>query len=290
MTQREHPIILGLVSNLMLSTRIEAAAASLGYEVDWLENEEQLGPALGLVDESPRRQLAEHTEGRGAELLDRITRMRPALIIFDLGNEQIQWQRWLALVKSVPATRRIPVVAFGPHVDTEALESAKERGADGVFPRSRFLKQIDQIISEYAAPTDYAALRDACQASLSELAIKGLELFNRQEYFEAHEELELAWNEDETVGRELYRGILQIAVAYLQIQRKNYRGAYKMFLRARQWLDPLPDTCRGVDVARLRADAKAVRRQLLELGPDDLEDFDTSLFNKVSYSLRAGLE
>jgi hypothetical protein len=48
---------------------------------------------------------------------------------------------------------------------------------------------------------------------------------------------------------EVYRAVLQVAVAYFQIERGNYNGAAKMFLRLRQWIDPLPDYCRGIDIA-----------------------------------------
>ena len=88
----------------------------------------------------------------------------------------------------------------------------------------------------------------ACEGDLPRMASYGLELFNRGEYFEAHEELEMAWRDETGPVRELYRGILQIAVAYLHIQRGNYRGAVKMFFRSRTWLDPFPDTCRGIDL------------------------------------------
>jgi predicted metal-dependent hydrolase len=278
------PIIVGMINNLMLSTRVEAAAAKLGYESVWIEDESKLGPDI-VHEGAVHRQLAEHVEGRGAVLLDLITQLRPVLIIFDLGNQEIQWERWLALVKSVPATRRIPVVAFGPHVDKLAFESARERGADAVFARSYFMKHTEKVIQEHVSLVDQEAIVEACQMPLSSLAIKGLELFNQREYFAAHEELELAWNEDETPGRELYRGILQIAVAYLQVQRKNFRGAYKMFLRARQWIDPLPDICRGVNVAQLRQDAKKVREHLLALGPEGIGGIDMDLFTEIHYTI-----
>jgi hypothetical protein len=57
-----------------------------------------------------------------------------------------------------------------------------------------------------------------------------------------------------------------------------------MFLRLRQWIDPLPPLCRGVDVARLREDARRVHQALLALGPDQIADFDRSLFKPVEYS------
>lgn len=279
----EKPVILALVDNLMFIPRIENAASALGFEVVWIGGDEQLGAEV-FSEGSDIRQFAEHVQGRGAELLEQITRLKPVLIIFDMGNERVQWERWLAMVRSAPATRRIPAIAFGPHVDVQAFESARERGAQAVYARSRFMQQTEKIIAKHAALIDFDAIRHACQAPLSELAIKGIELFNQGEYFEAHEELELAWNEDETPGRELYRAILQIAVAYLQIERRNYRGAYKMFLRARQWIDPLPAFCRGVDVEQLRQDAAAAWDQLLSLGAERINEFDPQLFKQVHYS------
>jgi hypothetical protein len=81
-----------------------------------------------------------------------------------------------------------------------------------------------------------------------------------------------------TASRELYRAVLQVAVAYLQIERGNYAGAVKMFLRVRQWLAPLPDVCRSLDVAGLRADVERAYARLLELGPKRLDEFDRAMF------------
>ena len=125
----------------------------------------------------------------------------------------------------------------------------------------------------------------ACQGALPPLAVRGLELFNRGEYFEAHEELELAWREERGPVRELYRGILQIAVAYYHILRGNYRGAVKMFLRSRTWLGPFPDRCRGVDLYSFRRDYTRVEEALLRLGPDRINHFDRGLMKPVAYDL-----
>ena len=124
----------------------------------------------------------------------------------------------------------------------------------------------------------------ACQGGLHPLARSGLELFNQGEYFEAHEALELAWREETGAVRELYRGILQIGVAYYHITRGNYRGAVKMFLRSRTWLAPFPDRCRGVDLAIFRQDYARVEEALLRLGPDGLTHFDRSLFKPIHYT------
>ena len=137
------------------------------------------------------------------------------------------------------------------------------------------------MIDKHAKKIDYAAILSACEHPLSEKAKYGIELFNSGEYYEAHHGLEDAWRDDTGPTRELYRGILQVAVAYLQIERGNYRGAVKMFLRVRQWLDPLPDVCHGVNIAQLRTDSQAAQTHLLELGPDQITQFITSYFKPI---------
>ena len=135
----------------------------------------------------------------------------------------------------------------------------------------------------FVSPEEIAC---ACQGDLPPLAVSGLELFNHGEYFEAHEALELAWREEPGPARELYRGILQIGVAYYHILRGNYRGAVKMFLRSRTWLEPFPDRCRGIDLARFRQDYNRVEQTLRALGPDRLGSFDRGLMKPIHYTDR----
>src|ERR671924_1571204 len=65
------------------------------------------------------------------------------------------------------------------------------------------------------------SFHDSCNAPLHPRAAEGLRLFNAREYFEAHEALEDAWNAERGRIRDLYRGILQIAVVYLHVTRRN---------------------------------------------------------------------
>jgi CheY-like chemotaxis protein len=276
------PLIVGFVADLISITRIESVAEDLGYQVAWFERFDEI-PGLDLG--GPVRQLGEHTHGPGAALLEQLTDLRPALIIFDLSNQAVPWRELVALIKSAPATRRLPVLCFGPHKDVEAIRAARQAGADVVLARSRFVSDLPALIQKYSRQPDIQAIEQACLAPLTALAIRGLELFNQGEFFEAHEVLEDAWNEDSSPGRELYRAILQVAVAYLQIERENYNGAVKMFLRVRQWIDPLPDNCRGVDVAALRADASLVHQALIELGPERISEFNHGLFGRVQYQI-----
>ncbi|MEO8354831.1 MAG: DUF309 domain-containing protein [Chloroflexota bacterium] len=125
---------------------------------------------------------------------------------------------------------------------------------------------------------------ELCNAPPHPQAVQGLRLFNAGEYFEAHEALEDAWNAESGKVRELYRGILQIAVVYLHITRRNYNGAVKVYGRSQRWLRDWPEICRGIDVGRLRRDAEIVINEIHRLGPDGISQFDHSLLKPVVWT------
>lgn len=121
----------------------------------------------------------------------------------------------------------------------------------------------------------------ACLGELHPMALEGIRLFNEGHYWHAHEALEAAWKEERGPARHLYKGILQVGVMYLQIERANYLGMAKMYERCKKWLRPWPAVCRGVNVDQLRADAAAAMAAARALGSDGLAGFDRSLLKKV---------
>jgi predicted metal-dependent hydrolase len=123
----------------------------------------------------------------------------------------------------------------------------------------------------------------ACNGELHPLAVKGIHYFNAGDYFMAHEELEIAWREERGPVRDVYRGILQVGLGYYHIIRLNYRGAVKMFQRCRQWLDPFPSSCRGVNLDQLRSDYLRAESELLRLGPERLPHFDRGLMKPIIF-------
>jgi len=221
---------------------------------------------------------SEPLTGQGAGFIAHLVEWQPALIVVELDNVAIPWEGWIAALKSSAATRRIPVVAFSARLGADQKIRAQEVGCEATFTADFLLKNLTGILQQHARLTHLAETENACAQPLSALAQAGIDLHNRGEYFEAHELLERAWNEDASAARELYRGLLQVSVAYLHIERGNYNGALKMFLRMRQWLDPLPAVCRGVLVAQVRQDARAARAALEALGPNRIAEFDRRLF------------
>jgi predicted metal-dependent hydrolase len=124
---------------------------------------------------------------------------------------------------------------------------------------------------------------DDCSAPLHPQAEEGLRLFNAGEYFEAHEALEIAWKEETGSVRDLYRGILQIAVTYLHITRGNYNGAVKVYGRSQKWLKGWADICRGIHVEVLRRDAETAINEVARLGEERIGEFDFALLKPVRW-------
>lgn len=131
--------------------------------------------------------------------------------------------------------------------------------------------------------SDPRTLED-CAGNLHPKAVEGLRLFNAGKFFEAHEELESAWNEETGPIRDLYRGILQVAVTCLHITRGNYDGAVKVYWRSIKWLAGWEDVCRGINVKKFRLDAEIVLREVERLGKINIGTFDTALFRPIEWN------
>jgi predicted metal-dependent hydrolase len=111
--------------------------------------------------------------------------------------------------------------------------------------------------------------------------LEGIAQFNRGEYFEQHETLELLWRAETRDIRYLYQGILQIGVAFHHLRRLNHHGTIYMLTRGPTYLAPFLPACQRVDVAALLRDAAAALHEVERLGPTRLAAFDWRLAVKV---------
>ncbi|MBK9926566.1 MAG: DUF309 domain-containing protein [Anaerolineales bacterium] len=129
----------------------------------------------------------------------------------------------------------------------------------------------------------YSRPMSDCTSQLHPQAKEGLRLFNAGEYFEAHEALEDAWNAEEGTIKNLYRGLLQIAVTYLHITRGNYHGAVKVYERSKKWFTDIPFVCQGVHVGELKKDVETAIKELERLGEKRMAAFDLKLLKPVKW-------
>lgn len=235
---------------------------------EWLDRVKALLPedyTLSIFDEK-------------AGYIARLADERVALILVDGARDD--WRFWTTTPKTSPATRRIPLLLIEP----VSSETGVTAGADLVFTVDQLLSQLSQILRDYArlqTPEEIEQLQCDCEAELPELARQGIEKFNKREFYKQHDLFEALWVETQSPVRDLYRAILQVGVAYFQIERGNYRGAHKMLLRSIQWLALLPDECQGVNVAQLKADSYRVRLELERLGEARIHEFDQTLLRPV---------
>jgi predicted metal-dependent hydrolase len=107
--------------------------------------------------------------------------------------------------------------------------------------------------------------------------LDGIAQFNRGQYFEQHETLELLWRAERRDIRYLYQGILQIGVAFHHLRRLNHHGTVYMLTRGANYLAPFAPVCHGVDVAALLRDAATALQEVERLGPARLAEFDWRL-------------
>lgn len=83
-------------------------------------------------------------------------------------------------------------------------------------------------------------------------------LFNEENFFEAHEVLELAWRREKAKGdsadlsfQNFCQGLIQIAASLVHVQKKNLPGARRVFESAVNYLNQVSPQTYGLDLDRL---------------------------------------
>ena len=118
-------------------------------------------------------------------------------------------------------------------------------------------------------------------AEVPELVLKGMEEFNKGEFYECHEYLEEAWMQEPGRVRFLYQGILQVGVGFYHLKNGNWRGATGLLRNGTARLKEFEPETLGIDVARLVRECERCLRELEELGRDRVGEFDRSGIPKV---------
>ena len=77
----------------------------------------------------------------------------------------------------------------------------------------------------------------------------GLELMRRGQFFEAHEELELAWRAAPAAERDFFQGLVHVTVAWYQAGRGRHIACRSQLEKARRRLEAYAPSHRGVEVA-----------------------------------------
>ena len=146
--------------------------------------------------------------------------------------------------------------------------------------------------------SDEKRIPGCCHQAPAAALLRGIEQFNRREYFECHETLEELWNVERGPGRhrynppvtseapgagcaDLHKGILQIGVGCYHLLRHNYHGATVKLQSGTDYLERFAPVCKNVEVERLISDARSLRAALVALGPHRFQEVDLALLPRV---------
>lgn len=111
------PLVL-LIPDLFFSVKVADAARALGYQTREVANAEALIVAV--------------REGAAGVVLD--------------TQERSGWQAAIQTLKGDPATARVPVLAFGSHVDVAASRAAVAVGCDRLVTRGKLSRELPELL------------------------------------------------------------------------------------------------------------------------------------------------
>ena len=85
---------------------------------------------------------------------------------------------------------------------------------------------------------------------------RGIALFNSRKFFEAHEVWEDLWLAEPEPEKTFLQGLIQLAAAFHHHSRGNSRGTQSLLAAGLGKLESFPDVHRGMELAKLRAQAE----------------------------------
>ena len=99
--------------------------------------------------------------------------------------------------------------------------------------------------------------------------LAGIVLFNRGDYFEAHEVWEQLWMDEAGPDKKFYQGLIQAAVALCHFCNGNVRGATKLYHSAREYMMRYGSPFMGLDVEGFWQNMTACFAELLAAADPD---------------------
>ncbi|MEZ6044790.1 MAG: hypothetical protein R3C11_04250 [Planctomycetaceae bacterium] len=70
----------------------------------------------------------------------------PQGLVIDLTTPLLNLEN---LLSDLPEEVKARSIAFGPHVETEKIQQAKDLGCGAVLPRSQFTAQLPELLKQY---------------------------------------------------------------------------------------------------------------------------------------------
>lgn len=115
--------IIALVDDLLFSSRVREAARGLDLTLEFVRSQEGLAEMLNTK--------------------------KPSLIILDLDSKSGSPLQMIRDIKSSADLKDIPILGYLSHVKRELKEEAIRAGCDLVLPRSRFARDLREILNRF---------------------------------------------------------------------------------------------------------------------------------------------
>ncbi len=87
---------------------------------------------------------------------------------------------------------------------------------------------------------------------------KGMNRFNAQAYYAAHEYFEEAWRQSEGHEKDLYRALIHLSGGFFRLQQNRPNAAKKFFLHCEKWLN-------GINHSTFLVDIDFIKKKLVEM-------------------------
>jgi hypothetical protein len=85
---------------------------------------------------------------------------------------------------------------------------------------------------------------------------RGIDFFNREYFFEAHDEIEELWMDArKKQERELFHGLVNMATGFYHYRMHNFSGMRSQLLKGFAKLSELPPVCMGCNLSKLLDDS-----------------------------------
>lgn len=112
---------------------------------------------------------------------------------------------------------------------------------------------------------------------------RGVELFNRGEFWESHEAWEQIWLRHREPARVFLQALIQLAAAYHQLHRGIRHGVAKHFNNAALKLGPFSGRFLGVDVDAVKEAIDRGQAEIERIGSAGILDFDRGLVCRIAF-------
>jgi hypothetical protein len=113
---------------------------------------------------------------------------------------------------------------------------------------------------------------------------KGIEEFNAQHFFEAHDVWEELWMETTGTHRLFYQGLIQTAVGFYHLGNGNYKGACSQFGKALAKLEQYMPSFHSIETAKLAERVRVCLHDAEQLRDGAATQFDESKIPQIQLS------